>query len=673
MDRFALVTRHNIELTGPDPAAPLQVGNGEFAFGVDGTGLQTFYGNTMSHWGWHTALLPPGKRIEDFELTEVDTYGRKVGYAIRAKKGQEDLYAWLRENPHRLNLGRIGLEATRKDGAPIETADLAGSSQKLDLWTGIIASRFEIEGAPVKVVTACHPERDAVAARIESPLLAAGRARVAVAFGYGSPQASGADWTKPGAHRTEVTRTGDRQVDLRRRLDADGYSVRIAWSGGGTWKETGKHAYTISPGAGEDALEVVCAFSPNPDARDLPAFGEVLEASARHWKAFWSTGGAIDLSASRDPRWKELERRIVLSQYLLAVNEAGSLPPQETGLSNNSWNGKFHLEMHWWHGAHYALWNRWPMMRRSLSYYRRILPAARELARQQGYRGARWPKMVGPDGRDSPSGVGPLIIWQQPHPIWYAEMDYRLDPCPAVLATWSEIVFATAEFLASFAVRDPKTGRYVLGPPIKTVPENADSARTRNPAFELSYWRYGLRVAQTWRERLGLEREPEWDRVLKDLAPLPAMDGVYLQQEGMEDTYTKMNWEHPSLVGVYGMLPGDGADPETAKRTVKKVWETWRWERCWGWDFPMMAMAAARVGEPAIAVDALLHPSPRNTYTVPGGNIGGRNPYYPGNGGLLYAVAMMACGWEGAPARHAPGFPDDGSWVVRWEGLRPAP
>jgi protein-glucosylgalactosylhydroxylysine glucosidase len=47
--------------------------------------------------------------------------------------------------------------------------------------------------------------------------------------------------------------------------------------------------------------------------------------------------------------------------------------------------------------------------------------------------------------------------------------------------------------------------------------------------------------------------------------------------------------------------------------------------------------------------------------------------YLPGNGGLLYAVALMAAGWDGAPARHAPGFPDDGQWNVRWEGLRAAP
>ena len=45
----------------------------------------------------------------------------------------------------------------------------------------------------------------------------------------------------------------------------------------------------------------------------------------------------------------------------------------------------------------------------------------------------------------------------------------------------------------------------------------------------------------------------------------------------------------------------------------------------------------------------------------------------PANGGLLYATAMMAAGWDGAPKRNTPGFPDDGRWQVRWENLRPAP
>jgi hypothetical protein len=137
------------------------------------------------------------------------------------------------------------------------------------------------------------------------------------------------------------------------------------------------------------------------------------------------------------------------------------------------------------------------------------------------------------------------------------------------------------------------------------------------------------------------------------------------------DTYTKRAWEHPDPVGVLGMLPPiDGVDAAVARRTVARVWETWDWNRCWGWDFPWMAMAAARTGQPGLAVDALLKDVRKNDYSKEGLNGGW---YLPGNGGLLYAAAMMAAGWDGAPDRPAPGFPDDGSWTVKWEGLKKAP
>jgi hypothetical protein len=142
--------------------------------------------------------------------------------------------------------------------------------------------------------------------------------------------------------------------------------------------------------------------------------------------------------------------------------------------------------------------------------------------------------------------------------------------------------------------------------------------------------------------------------------------------------WTQWNWEHPALSGVYGMLPGDGVDLDIMRRTFKKAMETWQFGRTWGWDFPMMAMCAARLGEPEDAVALLLHGNYQ--FTRCGLSTSGPFPYFPSNGGLLYAVAMMAAGWDPAPAgldrepkRDAPGFPADGSWSVRWEGLKKAP
>lgn len=86
-------------------------------------------------------------------------------------------------------------------------------------------------------------------------------------------------------------------------------------------------------------------------------------------------------------------------------------------------------------------------------------------------------------------------------------------------------------------------------------------------------------------------------------------------------------------------------------------------------------MTAARLGRPADAIDALLLDVPKNRWLVNGHTPQRQNlpVYLPSNGGLLAAIAMMAAGWDGGPARPAPGFPDDGSWVVRVERISKVP
>ncbi|MDR1456072.1 MAG: hypothetical protein LBJ01_10505 [Tannerella sp.] len=673
IDREALVGRHAVTLDSLSAAELLQVGNGEIAFGIDATGLQTFHGNAMSHWGWHSVPCPVAGGHAALKLQDYDFHGRTLSYRS-SPKGQEALYTWMRENPHRICLGRLRFLIGKEDGQLIESGDVKNIRQTLDMWDGVIDSRYTVEGVPVHVLTCVEPETGSLAVKVQTPLLANGRLRVEWEFPYGHPGVTGADWDKPELHRTILLSGDGHRADLQRRMDGTVYHASIAWDGTAEFTAAAVHRFVLTPDAKAETLSFTVHYAEEKTAAALPSFDGAMQASKKGWQAFWQTGGAIDLSGSRDPRWKELERRIVLSQYLLAVNEAGSYPPQESGLFNNSgWYGKFHLEMHWWHGAHYGLWNRWPMMDRSLKWYRDVLPGAKELAASQGFTGARWPKMIGPDAEDSPSGTGPLLVWQQPHPIFYAELEYRLSPTKETLEKWRDIVQESAEFMASFAVFDAAAQHYVLGPPLATVPENSHYRESWNPTFELSYWRTGLRWAQAWRERLGLPREQRWDDVTEKLAPLPVQDGLYLSQENMPDTYTKMNWEHPSLIGPGGMLPGDGTEAGTLKRTLHKVWENWQWDRCWGWDFPMMAMAAARSGETQMAVDALLHPSGKNGYNAVGLSTGGPFPYYPSNGGLLYAVAMMAAGWDGAPGVHAPGFPDDGSWTVRFEALSVAP
>jgi hypothetical protein len=75
------------------------------------------------------------------------------------------------------------------------------------------------------------------------------------------------------------------------------------------------------------------------------------------------------------------------------------------------------------------------------------------------------------------------------------------------------------------------------------------------------------------------------------------------------------------MLAPFGLLDDETVDRETMGRTLDAVLANRDFEgQIWGWDYPM--------------------------------------------------IAMMAAGWDGAPDRPAPGFPDDGTWTVRAEGLQ---
>lgn len=711
IDRHALVTRHNVELTAYDAANPLQVGNGHFAFGVDATGLQTFAEDlgTFSDWGWHTFPNPENFREEETWREVVSGGGRKVKYAVgqvvdrnwtpqttitaepasagaatdagpgwtpEQQARAKGAYDWFRRAPHRLHLGRVGFELRKADGQPAGIGDLKNIRQTLDLWTGTIKSSFELEGLAVEVITCAHPKLDAVAVRVRSALIAAGRLKVFWAFPYVEWNNCNPTWNSAtdDKHRTEPVAQRAGRTDLVRTLDADRYFASIAWSTG-EWSKTGPHRFVLTPKPDAKEINFVWGVGAQPIG-DLPNFAATAKASSEHWQAFWQSGGAIDLSVSKDPRWKELERRVVLSQYLTAVNSTGSSPPQESGLFSNSWYGKFHLEMTAWHGVHFVLWGRTPLLDGWMKWFCGPgLEAAKRQAEKQGFSGVRWNKMTSPTQKyETPSNAGPIRTTQQGHAIYWAELLYREKPTRETLKRFKDIVLQSAAFMADFVWWDAKTGRYVLGPPLLTGSESTPYATTYNGTVELSYWHFGLRTAQVWRERLGLPREPKWDEVLAKLSKPTVVDGRYADSESFPE-YDHKAGTRPDWLESYGCMPGVEIDRETMRHTFDTIWTDVKngvpW-KIWGCDFPMLAMTAARLGRPQDAVDALLLNTPRNEYLANGFNNGGSRPYLPASGGLLWAVAMMAAGWDGGPAGHAPGFPADGSWVVKWEGLKKA-
>src|SRR5690625_2355580 len=593
-NRKNVVKKHNPVITKIESLSPLSIGNGEFGFSADFTGLQTFPEeyesplSTQSNWGWHYSHDPNLYNDKDIKYQGFDTYGRQVVYPLKPED-KEEAYHWLRQNPHRLQLGRLSFRFLNLNGEEISIDQVKCEQQELDLWSGILHSAFLVDGISVEVKTVCDPEHDITAVKVISPLIKEERLQVFIKFPAPDithtawAKAVHLDWDNDDRHKTEHSPITSNSAILKRQMDSDSYEVRWDWNAG-VFNQTANHEFTLTPDKDIDSFEFAVSYSKENPVNI--AVNKVIVSSRSYWKAFWTNGGFVSFEGSSDPRAHELERRIVLSQYLTAIHSGGSLPPQETGYMYNSWFGKFHLEMHWWHAAHFPLWGRADILQKSMDWYHKILPEAKEIAHTQGYEGARWPNMVGFKGKQSPSPVAPGLIWQQPHPIVLAEQCYKANPSDQFLNKFKEVVFESADFMISFAHWDENKEAFVLGPPLIPAQENHRMEESLNPPYEVEYWKFGLEIAIKWAKRLNVPVNLKWSRVARHMENPLHSNGVYLAHENAPHTFTEKNHDHPSMLGALGILPGTLIDPEVMRATLMKVKEVWDWESAWGWDFP---------------------------------------------------------------------------------------
>lgn len=718
INRKNVVTRFNPTRHASSNTTPMQVGNGNFAFGADITGLQTFLPfATLSSWGWHNASLPttPGQTSPaDFTGLEWWTHGRLVNYD-QPNPAEADISQWLIANPHRINLGRIGLHFAGQNGnnnVNVTESDLTDKMQTLDLYSGTITSRFRVNGFAVTVWTWVDPLSDTVAVRIASELLS--RGQLGVFFDY--PYATGeekfeapfvGDWGNVSRHETQLSELKEGSAQIKHVLDNTTYYTAIRWSGEASITPVnGTHRYILQPGSpSQQTLELKATFSPFSNASSPSSVDSVVQNCVHWWRDYWETGAFIDLTATGNATALEIQRRTILSQYLLAVNEAGHGPPQESGLVNNGWYGKFHMEMYLWHSAHWIPWGKFPLLERSIGVYDRFLPSSVRRAHDQGYAGARWGKMSDPTGRSAPGEINSLLIWQQPHVFYFAEMEYaaanqhqqqQQQQKKDILQKWDPILTSSADFMASFAFWNQSTGVYDLGPPMYPASENTNPNCTTNPTFELAYWRFGLDIAMAWKARLGQPVPQRWKHVAEHLAPLPTVaitdtntntitTTTYTLYEGIPNMWLDPATvtSHPALSAIYGLLPPTDMVNETiVAATAAQIARAWNFSQCWGWDFPLLAMNAVRLGEVDRAVAYLVHGN--FAFDDVGMPVGSEDtaptPYFPGAGALLLAVAMMAGGWSGSNSSSSgggdssvglgatvPGFPPE--WDVKAEGF----
>ena len=272
IDRHALVTRNNPEVTAMDSLSSLSVGNGEFAYTVDATGLQTFpevYKNgvplgTQSQWGWHSFGNPENYKPEE-ALVEYDFgHGHKELYATQPKEPgrAKEASDWYRVNPHRLHLGIIGLELENE----VRPSDVQNIQQSLDMWNGIINSQFTLKETPYHIQTVCHPERDMIAARLSA------RQPAGIKFHFPYPTGGHCDdacnWEANDKHSTTLVSEDAQSAVLKRTLDATTYYVTISWEGTAKLSEKSANYFVLTPTDSVFTFTCHCLLYTSPSPRD---------------------------------------------------------------------------------------------------------------------------------------------------------------------------------------------------------------------------------------------------------------------------------------------------------------------------------------------------------------------------------------------------------------------
>ncbi len=661
INRKAILERYQPTHEGIwDHYAPFSVGNGDFAFTVDGTGLQSAWLDeggvtptlTMSNFGWHR--YPDAERdYSALRLKEYDANGRSVGYMTEAD-GQEKLFDDLRKSPHKFNLAKIGLSLPQWKANPDRSTVFSGITnlkQVLNIYEGVIYSSYHLNDTLVEVETFVHPNRNIIGLAIRSSLLQT-TASVDLSFPYPSHQISGSDWSKSASHTSTL-----KGNTIFRKVDETKYALTINTNDSITITKEDEHRFLIR--SDQDALHLLIEYTIDGKESEELSFVQAKAECLAHWACFWQSGGFVSFEGSRDVRADELQRRVLLSQYLLAIQSLGSLPPAETGLTCNSWYGKFHLEMHPWHALYTTVWGKEELLERSLWWYESVLPSARERAKQQGYLGARWAKMTEIDGSDAPSTIGCLLCWQQPHLILFATLLKRAN---RAIDRYLPLIEETITFMIDYLQERGDT--YAIGSPVIPAQENHDPLDVLNPSMEVEYWYWALASGFELLEEAGYAIGDEWKRIHEKIALPPHNGEVYLAHENCFDTYGAFAQDHPSFLFAFGFIPGQRIDKTMMENSLKKTITTYDLLSMWGWDFPAMAMTAASLGLKKEAIDLLLLDAPKNAYTKSGHNVQADRfdlpLYLPGNGALLLALAVMI--------QHN-SFGE--GWVVRTESLRP--
>ncbi len=429
------------------------------------------------------------------------------------------------------------------------------------------------DGAPVEVETSVHPDRDILIVRLKSQLLADGRLGVDLKFPGVSHNLNPdpADWAHPGVAFDAGDRAQCRPAS-RSRASSTTRATRCASRpiASSTIATPATHAYRLtSPGSTQITLlvEFAAATPPAP----MPAAEDARAAVANWWENFWMHGGVVDFTGSKHPK----AQRARAPHRDVAVPHGGELRRAAFRRRKRACSPTA--------GTASSISRCTPGTRRTSPCgagpscssaacrgISRISTRRRRAPRRMGVKGAWWPKMVGPEGRESPSTVNPFIMWQQPHPIYLAETLYKRAPGPRrrwrSTRTWCSRPPSCSPAGRSTTARQSAT---CWARPSCRRRRHFDPLTTFNPDLRARV------LALRHRHRAGVARAaracrriPKWDDVLFRLSKLPEKDGLYLAAESQPDLWERArspqcskgntapdcpNRDHPSFVAALGL------------------------------------------------------------------------------------------------------------------------
>lgn len=584
------IIKYNLKFNHIDSKNPVTIGNGDFAITLDQTGTQSLYEiykdiplSTMSNKNWFY------KDKKDIKPSYVD-----VKAYMLFNLDNDPNYQINRQYPFKYSFMQILLYDNDK---LIDINNIKDVKQELDLYKGIVTSSFNYKEKINKTTSFIYQDHDEFNFKLQSDNL-----NLALKFNYPS-------YTKNG-YRLDILPNVLVKEDRITLLYDDKNSL----------------SFKLKSSSNYQIVENTLIFDDNNVSFSL-ALDEIKEGKLLD--EFWKCDNGIIIDN------EELVKKMVLSKYLLHVNSTGIYPPQESGLTYNCWNSKFHLEMHLIH----SLWNIYNNhvgdLVKSFDYYLSIMPSSLKRASLNGYKGLRFPKMTGPDGEGSPSNIGPLLIWQAPHILFMLQEIYYLYNKENIIKKYEPLISGTIDFMISFLTL--KDSKYQMLDPLLEACESIPLDRCQNPSFELVYWRYTLeRQPKIDTVLYGHQRYDYLDITSKIITPKED-DGIYLKTYGVIDKYDLYK-DHPTEGFLMSFFKSKIVDKEKMVKTIDYILKNMDLSSYWGWDFPFLGLSLLNCGEIEKSIEVTQLNTINNQYLYNGYNTSPRDDlkaYLPGNGAFL--------------------------------------